>query len=417
MLTVRESGDAGAAPDRERLGVAFRVLLVLRGLVLAMTVMLVPDDWRDASLMLAVAAVGAGTAVACLAWRGVPSLLLRHPTLWCLDALLMCPVLVSGGALGPYFLVTVLTSAIAGVLYEWRAVLVICAAQTALFFAAAAGGDGQEAAARTPALIGLPAFYPLAACAGVALRRFLDDYADLEERHRHAAAALSAAEERARLAREMHDSLAKTLQGISMSAEALPIWVRRSPEQAEADARAVVAGLKVAARQARALLSDLRDDVYQQPLDGALAAVVAEWSARTGIAAVTRLPGGPDETAAVRYEIISIVREALANVERHADARHVLVVRDTAASTLLVRDDGRGFVPPEGDRLDLLARDGHYGLIGMRERAHRIGGRLTVDATPGQGTTVTLQMPPTDHRPAPSPPPRAAPSASPGAVR
>ncbi|MFI0409318.1 sensor histidine kinase [Actinomadura sp. 3N508] len=396
MLTVRESGDAGATPDRERLGVAFRVLLVLRGLVLAMTVMLVPDDWRDASLMLAVAAVGAGTAVACLAWRRVLSVLLRHPTLWCLDALLMCPVLLSGGALGPYFLVTVLTSAIAGVLYEWRTVLVICAAQTALFFATAAGGAGQEAADGAPVLVGLPAFYPLAACAGVALRRFLDDYADLEERHRRGAAALSAAEERARLAREMHDSLAKTLQGISMSAEALPVWVRRSPEQAEADARAIVAGLRVAAGQARGLLTDLRDDVYRQPLDGALAAVVAEWSARTGIAAVTRLPGGPDggdETAAVRYEIVSIVREALANVERHADARHVTVSRDAAASTLVVRDDGRGFVPPAGDRLDLLARDGHYGLIGMRERAHRIGGRLTVDGAPGRGTTVRLLLP------------------------
>ncbi|TMQ91999.1 sensor histidine kinase [Actinomadura soli] len=408
MLTVRESGDAGAAPDRERLGVAFRVLLVLRGLVLAMTVMLVPDDWRDASLMLAVAAVGAGTAATCLAWRRVLSLLLRHPTLWCLDALLMGPVLLSGGALGPYFLVTVLTSAIAGVLYEWRAVLVICAAQTSLFFAAA-GAAGQEAATATPALIGLPAFYPLAACAGVALRRFLDDYADLEERHRRAATALSAAEERARLAREMHDSLAKTLQGISMSAEALPVWVRRSPEQAEADARAVVAGLRVAARQARGLLADLRDDVYRQPLDGALAAVVAEWSARTGIAAVTRLPGGPDgdHEAAVRYEIVSIVREALANVERHADARHVTVSRD--AATLAVRDDGRGFVPPQDDRLGLLARDGHYGLIGMRERAHRIGGRLTVDGAPGHGTTVSILLPPTDRRQAPS--------ATPGAAR
>ncbi|TYB46283.1 sensor histidine kinase [Actinomadura chibensis] len=399
VLTTAVLTTAGHRSDRERLGVAFRVLLVLRGLVLAMTVLLVPDGWRDTSLTLAVAAVGAGTAAACLAWRGVLSLLLRHPALWCLDALLMCPVLLAGGAAGPCFTVTVLTSAIAGVLYEWRAVLVVCAAQTALFFAAAAAATGQEAIA--PVLIGLPAFYPLAACAGVALRRFLDDYAVLEERHRDAAAALSAArsaeEERARLAREMHDSLAKTLQGISMSAEALPVWVRRSPERAEADARAIVAGLRVAARQARGLLADLRDDLYRRPLDGALAAVVAEWSARTGIAAVTHLPpapvGGPG--AAVRYEVVSIVREALANVERHADARNVTVSGSADASCLAldVRDDGRGFEPPPDGRLDLLARDGHYGLVGMRERAHRIGGRLTVDGAPGLGTTVHLVVP------------------------
>ncbi|RFS87452.1 hypothetical protein D0T12_04315 [Actinomadura spongiicola] len=74
MLTVRQSSDAVAVPDRERLGVAFRVLLVLRGLVLAMTVMLVPDDWHDPSLMLAVVAVATVTAIACLAWRGVLSL-------------------------------------------------------------------------------------------------------------------------------------------------------------------------------------------------------------------------------------------------------------------------------------------------------------------------------------------------------
>ncbi|RKS78749.1 signal transduction histidine kinase [Actinomadura pelletieri DSM 43383] len=392
MLTVRQASDAVAAPDRERLGVAFRVLLVLRGLVLAMTVMLVPDDWRDPSLMLAVAAVATATAIACLAWRRVLSLLLRHPTLWCLDALLMFPVLLSGGALNPHFLVTVLTSAIAGVLYEWRAVLVICAAQTALFFIAA-GATGQESAGTaTPVLIGLPAFYPLAACAGVALRRFLDDYADLEERHRRAAAALSASEERARLAREMHDSLAKTLQGISMSAEALPLWVRRSPDQAETDARAIVAGLRVATGQARDLLTDLRDEVYQQPLDEALTTVVADWSARTGIPAATHLAKEPqvgDETTTVRYEIISIVREALTNIERHANAQHVTVSRNP--STLVINDDGRGFA--FGHQLDQLARHGHYGLIGMRERAHRIGGRLTVNGAPDQGTTVTLRLP------------------------
>lgn len=81
--------------------------------------------------------------------------------------------------------------------------------------------------------------------------------------------------------------------------------------------------------------------------------------------------------------------EGLANIARHAQARQVWVTLQQEAQgiTLLVRDDGRGFDPAA------TRGNGHYGLIGLAERAHLAGGALDIASTPGVGTTLTLQLP------------------------
>ncbi|MCP9950541.1 hypothetical protein LUX33_20455 [Actinomadura madurae] len=71
----------------------------------------------------------------------------------------------------------------------------------------------------------------------------------------------------------------------------------------------------------------------------------------------------------------------------------VRLTRSADGLELSVRDDGAGFVPPDGGRFDLLARDGHYGVVGMAERARRAGGRLCLRSAPGRGTTVTVTVP------------------------
>ena len=88
-----------------------------------------------------------------------------------------------------------------------------------------------------------------------------------------------------------------------------------------------------------------------------------------------------------------IVQQALANVAAHARAANAWVEVGFAAGTLtlLVRDDGVGFTPPE-QPAD-LARQGHFGLMGMRERALLYGGQLTVASSPGQGATLTARLP------------------------
>ncbi|GAA2623569.1 histidine kinase [Actinomadura fulvescens] len=392
-----------------RLGVAFRSVLSLRLLGLAMALALMPAARLDAGLVLTAATIAVLSTAAVLAWRPVLTWLVRWPVLCCADAVPAAAVLVQGGVFGAFFLFTVSTSAIAGVLYSWRPVLVVCVTQIALSYAAVA--LGEPVTGRPDTAILLSGFYPVAACAGVCLRRLLDQYADAEAALRNARTAAAAAEERTRLAREMHDSLAKTLHGITMSATALPTWIRRSPDRAEHTARDIVAALQVATREARGLIADLRDEACTLPLDVAVRRITAEWSAHHRIPVrfdvVPGTPGDHDVPLMVRYEVISIMREALANVARHAGARRVDVRLARAAEgvELAVRDDGRGFAVPSGEGLRLYTRDGHYGLVGMEERARQVGGRLTVDSRPGAGTTIVVTVPSLPSPAAAAPPP------------
>jgi len=88
-------------------------------------------------------------------------------------------------------------------------------------------------------------------------------------------------------------------------------------------------------------------------------------------------------------EFLRVAQEAIQNVKKHAGAKHLFVQLEYGPGeiALEVRDDGRGFAA--GEKLE--PRPGHYGLIGMRERAAAIGGTLEVSSEPGEGTTVRLQ--------------------------
>jgi signal transduction histidine kinase len=94
----------------------------------------------------------------------------------------------------------------------------------------------------------------------------------------------------------------------------------------------------------------------------------------------------------LRGEIVRMLTELLRNVERHARAREVRVrvTLSSAGITLAVRDDGVGF---DMRRVDPWADDGHFGLLGGRERALAMGGRFRLLSEPGRGTEVTLDLP------------------------
>ena len=145
----------------------------------------------------------------------------------------------------------------------------------------------------------------------------------------------------------------------------------------------------------RRLIGDLRP-IYLEDLGfvPALEMLGQQMQERHGLTVRLAVRGqtvrlAPDlELAAFR-----IVQAALSNVAAHAAARTVDVTVDFAADgvTLAVQDDGRGFTPP--DQPADLVRDGHFGLMGMRERAMLYGGRLTIGAAPGEGTTITAWLP------------------------
>lgn len=376
-----------------RLHVTVRLLMYARLLLLAMAVVLVPDEPFTSALLVPMGIVAViSLTVAQLPGRLLP-LLARRPLTLAVDAAAAYLVLEPAGAFGPFFLFSVVTSALAGVLYEWRGLLFVCALQVMLYDWAARSIQSVG----IQAVVALPVFYPVAGCVGVAVHRLLEQYAEAEEARRDAEVVAASAEERLRLSRDMHDSLAKTLHGVALSAAALPAWVRKSPARAEQEAENIASGLKIALAEARELIAGLRDGDQDRPLAEAVRRMTAEWAASTGIAVEVGVTDDVRLPPVRRAETLAILKEALTNIERHAAAETVRVTltADDRGAELSVRDDGKGFAcPPDmADLTAALARDGHYGVVGMAERARRVGGLLTLASSSGGGSTLTVSLP------------------------
>ncbi|MFC4007368.1 sensor histidine kinase [Nonomuraea purpurea] len=195
-------------------------------------------------------------------------------------------------------------------------------------------------------------------------------------------------EERARLAREIHDTLAQGFSGIVAQLEAA--------EHRIDDPHAVRERIALAKRLARDSLNEARRSVEAlrpEPLERAalpeaLAAVAERWSAATGVPVTVSVDGVPRRLAAeAETTVLRAAQEALANVARHAKADKAALTLSYMEDevTLDVLDDGTGFQP--------AATGGGYGLIAMRERASRSGGTVTVESAPGEGTALCLSIP------------------------
>jgi signal transduction histidine kinase len=204
------------------------------------------------------------------------------------------------------------------------------------------------------------------------------------------------ASERARLARELHDSVTKTLRGVSLAALALPSSLRRQPALAEQLAGTVLAGATAAAKQARELLKDMRFDVPDRDLATSIDVLCRTWSAATGIPVRASL-AAVDAPITVCYELTRILREALANVARHADAQWdaVRLAPQRRGLVLEVSDNGAGFAVPAD--ISGLQSAGHFGIVGMTERARSVGADLRIESAPGAGTRLTIRVPPDSH--------------------
>jgi len=202
---------------------------------------------------------------------------------------------------------------------------------------------------------------------------------------------LARSDERARMAREIHDTLAQDLTAIALQLEGAQ---RRLPAADEARERIdrALGVARTALRRARESVVNLRvDPLGGKPLAAALAALARRFTSQTGILAM--LTGDPALALPhdIEVELYRIAAEALANVERHAHARRVAIRFQTSAREIVleIEDDGVGYESaPTG-----AAR---FGVVGMRERAATIGGSLTIDAAPGgRGTLVCARLPAT----------------------
>jgi signal transduction histidine kinase len=243
-----------------------------------------------------------------------------------------------------------------------------------------------------PFLIAIPVADIIAGLATAALTAALTRYIQLSIETARSAQRSAAASERARLARELHDSVAKTLRGVSFAAVALPTSLRRHPDLAEQLAATVSTGAETAQREARELLSALRRDVPDQPFVETVQSVCADWTSASGVPVALDLVRA-EPTLAARYELTQILSEVLRNVAQHAEATLVEVelTSENGWIRLSVHDDGAGFaLPPD---LSRLSQSGSFGVVGMSERARSIGGRLQVESHPGNGTTVAVTAP------------------------
>ncbi|MGN8246578.1 sensor histidine kinase [Cellulomonas soli] len=330
-----------------------------------------------------------GTSFAFLVYPGVSRFVTVHPLAVVVDVLLTLAVLAAMGVESPLVLATFSTALILGVLFERRVVAAGAVVLVAGYLLVARMQPDGGAEAGFMVQLGVPALYLCLAGIGTVVRgaheRDVAASRELVAAHR----AVAAAEERGRLAREMHDSLGKTLHGIALAAEALPVWVERDPQVATRYAQGLAGGAHQAAAEARDLLVRLRADQPDRPLADVLADLCGRWQEESGVRCAFASSGAVDLSTDARYEVLAVVGEALENVRRHAAAHRVdvrLRGHEDGEVAIEVSDDGCGFEVQEDGR----GPSGHFGLVGMHERAAAVGARLEVTSTPGRGTCVRV---------------------------
>ena len=200
-------------------------------------------------------------------------------------------------------------------------------------------------------------------------------------------------EERARLAREIHDTLAQGFVGISSQLDAVAMCM-------PTDATPARSYLDMARRMARHSLTEARRSVMDlrssalegQDLAAAIESGTRLWTAGSGVELAVEVTGtGSKLPEEMEQHLLRIAQEAVTNALKHAGASRIGVKLHLEAHNLHLRigDNGRGF-----DQQNVFSsRAGHFGLIGMRERAERLGGELRLESNPGAGTEVEVTVP------------------------
>ncbi|WP_030179736.1 sensor histidine kinase [Streptomyces sp. NRRL S-813] len=225
-----------------------------------------------------------------------------------------------------------------------------------------------------------------------ALQQALDENAALHTQLLVQAREAGVADERRRLAAEIHDTLAQGLTGIIAQLQV----VANAPDLTTARTH-----LERASGLARHSLGEARRSVHNlapvalaaDGLPEALKKTVAEWGERAGVRAGFTVTGTAEQLHdEVSATLLRIAQEALSNAARHARPARVGVTLSFMGDevTLDIRDDGTGFDPAA---VPQRTHSGGFGLDGMRARAERIAGSLTVESEPGHGTAVSARVP------------------------
>ncbi|GAC1632620.1 MAG: two-component system sensor histidine kinase CasK [Ktedonobacteraceae bacterium] len=229
---------------------------------------------------------------------------------------------------------------------------------------------------------------------GLAIQR-----ARLSTEHTQAATRLATIEERNRLAREIHDTLAQGLAAITLQLETADALATTRPERAQEAIQRALSLARSNLEEARRSVMDLRAAPLQDhTLPEALAAL-AQHSCddRSLQVEFTYSPVANFPMLAARLEegMYRIVQEALVNACKHAGAQLILVALtlDDQCVHVTVQDDGCGFDPEEMTGLGEAESVGHFGLVGISERVKLLGGTLCIQSEAGTGTSIVARVP------------------------
>ncbi len=198
-------------------------------------------------------------------------------------------------------------------------------------------------------------------------------------------------DERQRIARELHDTIEQELAGVSLQLRNARQRLVHAPEQASSSLDLAEKMLRHCRDEARSSIRDLRSVALEQRgLHGALEEFLVPLAAESGAKFTFEVQGHPrDLPGSSEIHLLRIAQEAVANSARHSGAKEisVLLSYDADAVTLEVRDDGRGF------NAKASAPRGHFGLLGIQERANKLRAELLVESAPGAGTKIRVSVP------------------------
>jgi signal transduction histidine kinase len=375
-----------------------RVLVVFRAVVLLVTVITLPAHEYTGVAAAAIMLAALISYLPLRHWERIASTVSRHPTYLAVEVLIATFILGATGVQGPFFYFTLGTGALAGVIYGRRGAIPFSALLVALYeLVAVTGLPTLQPHLNLEIALFEPLLYPVAVVAGIMTRDTIERGVRAETLLLERTTALSAERERLRVARELHDSLAKTVEGLALTASILPSRCRRAPEAAAALAGGLAADARQAALEARMLMTDLRPDTAAQLSVGEALRQRAEAVAeRSGVElgfAESAGAGAIQLPAQRTHELSRIVGEAMSNAVTHGGAGRVEVSLDSDSQGELVvsvSDDGDGLSEPVD--LEKLKAAGHFGLAGMYERARSIGGRLRIQRGE-QGVAVSVRVP------------------------
>lgn len=223
-------------------------------------------------------------------------------------------------------------------------------------------------------------------------------FADLQRTHEQLSAyalrveELTTLTERQRIARDLHDTLVQGLAGMVIQLDVINNHLQEwRIERARAIMPEVVEAARDALTDARCALGDLRSEsIRPEDLIDVLQEEITHFTADTNCSCEASLELLRATPSLYGEHIVRVVSEALTNIKRHAQARHVWIEAQQEQKGLLIeiRDDGIGFNPTIAG-----TQVGHYGLLGIRERAKLIGGRLEIESQPGRGTSLHFWLP------------------------